>query len=137
MGLVVTTVALVIMELATTCSGYCPKLSAFLPDIIWIYGSIILGGVLLGILLGFIFAKFREQYYWLKGGIAGIMLGPIVWFFILKLTIPTSVNVIEFPLVDGLILVSIVYGSAAIIGFIVGSMIGWVYGKLKNRNIQG
>lgn len=60
-GLAVTVVALVITELLTTCSGYCPKLSTFLPDIIWIYGSIISGGVLLGILLGFIFAKIKKQ----------------------------------------------------------------------------
>ncbi len=79
----------------------------------------------------------KSKRYWLRGGTVGIILGPIVWFFILKLTIPTSVNVIEFPMIDGLVLVLIVYGSAAIIGFIVGSMIGWVYGKLKNRNIQG
>jgi len=60
-GLIVTITALVVVELAITCNGYCPKLSAFLPNIIWIYGSIILGGVLLGILLGFIFAKIKKN----------------------------------------------------------------------------
>ncbi len=71
--------------------------------------------------------------YWLKGGIAGIILGPFIWSCILKLTIPASVEVREFPLDAALMLGLIVYGSAAAIGFIVGSIIGWVYCRIKNR----
>ncbi len=78
-----------------------------------------------------------KQSHWLKGGIAGIILGPIVWFCMLKLTIPTSVEVREFPLDAALMLGLIVYGSAAAIGFIAGSIIGWIYGKIKDTKWVG
>lgn len=63
----------------------------------------------------------------------GIILGPIVWFCYLKLAIPTSVEVTELPLYDAIVLGLIVYGSAALIGFIVGSIIGWIYDSVKKR----
>ena len=60
-GFIVTIIVLVVIEVATTCVGICPKFSSLLPDIAVIYGAFILGGTILGIILGWIMAKIRNN----------------------------------------------------------------------------
>ncbi len=60
-GFILTTTALVAIEVATTCVGICPKFSSLLPGIVIIYGAFILGGTILGIILGLIMAKIRNH----------------------------------------------------------------------------
>jgi len=61
MGLIISVIALIIIEVATKCVGICPRFSAFLPEIIFIYGVFIIGGILLGILIGWLYGKIKNR----------------------------------------------------------------------------
>lgn len=62
-GLIVTAIVLVVVELSTKCSGYYSGLrlpeKAFLADAFVIYGLFVAGGIIAGVILGWIIVKIR------------------------------------------------------------------------------
>lgn len=86
-----------------------------------------------------------NKKYWLRGGVIGIIVGflllktPLIYLisypisFIVKL----AINNFDFLLNgNGFIFYTavITYSTVFIGMFFVGSIFGWIYGKLKNRD---
>ncbi|OGI93579.1 hypothetical protein A3A03_00415 [Candidatus Nomurabacteria bacterium RIFCSPLOWO2_01_FULL_40_18] len=87
----------------------------------------------------------NQKRYWLRGGIVGLILvfiililSGIYFFFCFRSygELPSycsSINFLNYPEHYLLFLDSLVSNLAFYIGF--GVILGWLYGKIKNRNI--
>jgi len=78
----------------------------------------------------------NSKRYWLTGGITGIVLGPIILYFIILLTAHPSGYMTSLSLKYMWLPLLITYGGAAAVGFIVGSIIGMVYSKRHRSTIM-
>ncbi len=86
----------------------------------------------------------KDRKYWLKGGLTVFLIAFVVLFLGVLVTndISTFVSLFYFPgiwlakaiRVDSLLFIpiAIIFGLA--VYFFVGSIIGWIYGNLKNSN---
>ena len=91
--------------------------------------------------------EWKDLSYWLKGGILSAII--FVIFFLLAIYIDSKYGghpgLVIFPLipilsglftlnVSGIKFFIIAIPISLIFWFIVGAIIGWIYGKIKNRN---
>ena len=74
-----------------------------------------------------------KKRYWLRGGISGLIAVIVVILFI-QITARPSGYEVDFQGIYLVRLILIGFGVPLVGGFIVGSAIGWIYGKIKNRN---
>ena len=74
-----------------------------------------------------------NKKYWLRGGITGLIIGILIVLYI-QLTAHSSGYGIQFQLKDIWIALVITIGGPIVGGFIVGSIIGWIYGKVKGNS---
>jgi len=80
-----------------------------------------------------------QKRYWLRGGVAGLILGIFVWilpqifcsdFYRIGPAYPT-----DQPICYSLV-VNQQWVEIAIVLLILGVLIGWIYGKARNRSVN-
>jgi len=81
--------------------------------------------------------------YWLRSGLIGAIIYLIIvaiWMFSIPPIEPTFLSQILKILIGpfsflgfGILIPGVLPTAAAILGYIIGAIIGWIYGKIKNR----
>ncbi|MCX6717859.1 MAG: hypothetical protein NTU76_04290 [Candidatus Taylorbacteria bacterium] len=83
-----------------------------------------------------------NKKYWLWGAIIGIIISFGAFYYLDNIGDSAFVNIPFFPaIIVSLLLFGLNDGSSGlgpllvflVYGFIVGAIIGWLYGKIKNR----
>ena len=74
-----------------------------------------------------------NKRYWLKGGVVGSIVGILI-ILLIQLTAHQSGYDIQFQGKYLVSLLTVALGGPIIGGFVIGSIAGWLYGKIKNRN---
>ncbi|PIN93038.1 hypothetical protein COU54_04780 [Candidatus Pacearchaeota archaeon CG10_big_fil_rev_8_21_14_0_10_31_24] len=84
----------------------------------------------------------KDWSYWLKGGIIGIVF--TIFYCLLRLFVVengflTYLDIVYAPIIILLIKIYgfkeaiIDYPVVVVYGLVVGALIGWIYGKIKNK----
>ncbi|OHA25903.1 MAG: hypothetical protein A3C06_00415 [Candidatus Taylorbacteria bacterium RIFCSPHIGHO2_02_FULL_46_13] len=77
-----------------------------------------------------------KKRYWLRGGITGLVISIIflIYFNLISQCIGDCPDFkLDFKFQDIWIALAVMYGGTTVGSFIGGSIIGWLYGKIKNR----
>lgn len=75
----------------------------------------------------------KQKRYWLRGGVVGLIIGILIVLYI-QFTAQPSGYVAELPFKYMWLPLLITFGGPTVGGFAVGSLCGWIYGKIKNKS---
>ena len=76
----------------------------------------------------------KTKNYLLRGGIIGLVLAPVIFYFIVELTAHPSGYVTSLPFKYMWLPLLITYGGAAIVGLVLGIIIGAIYKKSQRSD---